>query len=100
MRLRDAENISQAMHMNSFPKLTVSAATRFRPTPPALVEIMKTKASAWFSWSCMLPLLGCLLKLLIAANLSSARTEPSSRSYVYLRNSRKSYVSQAQMSPI
>lgn len=63
-----------------FLRLTVSAATRFNPTPPALVEIKKTNA-LFPSTSEVIPSsVGGPLKLLIAAKRSSARTEPSRRS--------------------
>ncbi len=61
-------------------KLTVSAATRFKPTPPALVEIIKTKATFWSDSEFKHPLTDCPLKLLIAEKRSSARTDPSRRS--------------------
>lgn len=66
-----------------FSQLTVSAATRFKPTPPARVDIKKTNALFCFSEV-------LTVKLLIAAKRSSALTDPSSRSYVYFRNSKKS----------
>lgn len=73
--------------------LTVSAATRFKPTPPALVEIIKTNALFISASELRSPLATRPLKLLIAANRSSARTEPSRRSYEYFLNSKKSYIS-------
>lgn len=70
--------------------LTVSAATRFNPTPPALVEIKKTKGLLSSASEFKLFLTDCWLKLLIAAKRSSALIEPSRRSYVYFLNSKKS----------
>lgn len=68
------------MKVESLTELTVSAATRFKPTPPALVEIIKTNASFW-SASEFKPILADeLLKLLIAAKRSSALIDPSRRS--------------------
>lgn len=58
---------------------TVSAAMRFKPTPPALVDIKKTKAPCSLDSEFRFPEVETL-KFLIAAKRSSARTEPSRRS--------------------
>lgn len=59
--------------------LTVSAATRFKPTPPALVVIKKTKAPLWSASEFKTESADGPLKLLIAAKRSSALIDPSRR---------------------
>lgn len=58
----------------------MSAATRFKPTPPARVVRRNTKASPKVSELPPVPV-RFVSKLRTAAKRSSARTEPSSRSY-------------------
>jgi len=61
-------------------KHTVSAAIRFNPTPPALVDIKKTNAPCPLDSESISPEFDWRLKLLIAAKRSSARIDPSRRS--------------------
>ena len=58
--------------------LTMSAATRFKPTPPALVDIIKTNAPLSSDLELEFPWDGGRLKFLMAANRSSARIDSSS----------------------
>ncbi len=61
-------------------KLKVSEATRFKPTPPTILDIIKKKAPFWSHSEFKHPLTDGPLKLLIAEKRSSARTDPSRRS--------------------
>jgi len=68
------------VYVESLSELTVSAATRFKPTPPARVEIINTNAPFCSASEVKPEVADELLKLLIAAKRSSALIDPSRRS--------------------